>query len=171
MLLSSNAGSSTSSSRLFSCMFLCFALAGCCCQLYTEELMSTFLKEPSYIHTYIHTYIYIYIYMCIFKNNMAFHEGCPAKPCPNLFQCLFFFSLDLLGALLPALLLALWLNWTSSLASSFAPLMQATTSSKCFFKTPGLAFRPFSRSDLVLFSVFANCSSMACLSFKLALLK
>ena len=89
---------------------------------------------------------------------------------PTFFRVVYFL-LGLLGVLLPALLLALWLNWTSSLASSFASLMQATTTSKCFFKTCGLAFFPFSRSDLVLFSIFANCSSMACLSFKPALLK
>ena len=75
---------------------------------------------------------------------------------PTFFRVVYFL-LGLLGALLLALLLALWLNWTSSLASSFASLMQATTTSKCFFKASGLAFSPFSRSDLVLFSIFALC--------------
>ena len=75
---------------------------------------------------------------------------------PTFFRVVYFL-LGLQGALLLALLLALWLNWTSSLASSFASLMQATTTSKCFFKASGLAFSPFSRSDLVLFSIFALC--------------
>ena len=83
MLLSSNTGSSTAAAAaadLFFCMFLCFVLAGCCCQLYTQELMSTLFKEHSYI--------------CIFQNHKAFHEGCPAKPCSNLFQgCLLFAGL------------------------------------------------------------------------------